>query len=32
LWLLSFPSQVGIRHPHLSPSACWPLYFLLFFF
>jgi hypothetical protein len=21
-WLLSSPSQVGLRHPHLGPSAC----------
>jgi hypothetical protein len=28
LWLLSSPSQVGLRHPHLDPSACWPLWVL----
>ena len=23
LWLLSLPTQVQLRHPHLGPSACW---------
>ena len=28
LWLLSSPSQVGLRHPHLGTSACWPFWVL----
>jgi hypothetical protein len=29
LWLLSStPPQVGLRHPHLCPSACWPFWVL----
>jgi hypothetical protein len=29
LWLLSSPSQVGLRCPHLGTSACWPFWVLL---
>jgi hypothetical protein len=28
LWLFSSPSQMGLRHPHLGPSACWALWVL----
>jgi hypothetical protein len=28
LWLLSSLSQVGLRHPHLGTSACWPFWVL----
>jgi hypothetical protein len=28
LWLLSSPIQVGLRHPHLGTSACWPCWVL----
>jgi hypothetical protein len=28
MWFLSSPSRVGLRHPHLAPSACWPFWVL----
>jgi hypothetical protein len=28
LWLLSSPSQVGLRYPHLGPPTCWAFWIL----
>jgi hypothetical protein len=30
LWLLSSPSQMGLRGPHLATSVCWPFFFFFF--